>query len=157
MEIWNTNNNDLYTISKLVNEVNKRVIPSAAINIYFIKYLIRTNQLQRINSVNIGNKNIGVYSLWKLLGIYAQMPDGYHFQYDNNKNIIVNKERIDCMKIRTNEEKKYEDDKKKKKLERDYNDNLAIRGRFDRDELKEEYCYISNILKEAVNKILKEK
>lgn len=157
MEIWNTNNNDLYTISKLVNEVNKRVIPSAAINIYFIKYLIRTNQLQRINSINIGNKNIGVYSLWKLLGIYAQMPDGYHFQYDNNKNIIVNKERIDCMKIRTNEEKKYEDDKKKKKLERDYNDNLAIRGRFDRDELKEEYCYISNILKEAVNKILKEK
>ena len=86
-----------------------------------------------------------------MIGIYAPTTDGYHYSYDYNDDIIINKERIDLMKSRSNEEKSYEMERKRKKAENDYNNNLAIRGRYDKDEMVDE-----NIFKNIVNVILYE-
>ena len=156
MEIWDANNSGLYTISKLVSKANEILQAKAKINVYFVKYLIRIKKLERKDSIFINGRNVGIYSLDEFLGIYAPLTDGYHFNLDDNDKIIVPINIISLMAERTNQEKAFEAERKKKAEEiknDEYRQNVEIRKRYDTNESKN-YKF-KNILLECYQKISK--
>lgn len=165
MKPWDAKNKGIYTLTNLVSIVNKMVCKNAKINKYYIEYLRNHKKILPKDKINLNGKLLNGYSIHDFLNLYAPGP----FQYDNQGKILVSQEMINDMIKNTNSRKtevikaKQEKSEQNKQNEiNNFNQNLAIRQRYDKNEsiiknnMKLTESKLHNILVETINNILSE-